>query len=154
MKVILNADVPELGHIGDLVNVKPGYARNYLLPNKLALEATTRNVKQLEHDRQRVDAKRRKEKMAAEELAKKLEQAQVRIVAKVGEENKLYGSVTTTMIAEQLTAKGFDIDKRKIQLDEPIKSTGVFTVAVKIHADINANVKVWVTAEEEPAAQA
>jgi large subunit ribosomal protein L9 len=148
MKVILNADVAELGAIGDIVNVKDGYARNFLFPKKLAVEATTRSVSRMAHEKQRIDAKRRREKMDAEELAKKLEGAQVRIAAKVGEEEKLYGSVTSAMVAETLQKLGFEIDKRKIQLADPIRTTGVFTVPVKVHQDVVANVKVWVAAEE------
>lgn len=149
MKVILSADVPELGEIGDVVTVKSGYARNYLLPKKLAELATSRNIKQLEHSKQKIEAKRRREKMTAEELAAKLGQAQVRILAKVGEEEHLYGSVTNAMIAQNLIDQGFEIDKRNIQMAEPIRSTGVFTVPVKVHKEVVAEVKVWVVADEE-----
>jgi large subunit ribosomal protein L9 len=148
MKVILNADVPNIGHIGEVVNVKDGYFRNYLLPKGLAVEATTRNVSRLDHEKQRIEAKRKREKGEAQDLAKKIEQAQVRIAAKVGEEEKLYGSVTAVMIAEKLAEAGIEIDKRKVLLAEPIRTTGVFTVAVKVHQDVTANVKVWVAAEE------
>ncbi len=148
MKVILNADVPNLGAIGDVVSVKDGYARDYLIPKKLAITATTRNMKELEHVKAVVDAKRRSEKLAAEELAKKVAKAQVHIIAKVGEEQRLYGSVTAAMIAEKLAEAGLDIDKRKIVLVDPIRTTGLFTVPVKVHAEITSEVKVWVKAEE------
>ncbi|HPM76710.1 MAG TPA: 50S ribosomal protein L9 [bacterium] len=148
MKVILNADVPGLGAIGNVVNVKDGYARNYLIPKKLAVTATTRNMKELEHMKAVIDAKRRSEKLAAEELAKKVAKTQVQIVAKVGEEQRLYGSVTAAMIAEKLAEAGLDIDKRKIVLVEPIRTTGLFTVPVKVHTEITSEIKVWVKADE------
>ncbi len=148
MKVILNVDVPDLGDLGDVVKVKDGYARNYLLPKGLAVEATTRNVARLAHEKQRIEAQRKRLKLEAQELAKKIEGAQIRILAKVGEEERLYGSVTVAMIAEKLAEKGLDIDKRKIQLAEPIRTTGVFTVNVKVHAEVIAPLKVWVAAEE------
>ncbi|MHA1568312.1 MAG: 50S ribosomal protein L9 [Alphaproteobacteria bacterium] len=150
MKVILSADVPELGAIGDVVNVKNGYARNYLFPKKLAEPATSRNLKQLEHTKARIEAKRRREKEEAEEIAKKLENTQVRITAKVGEEERLYGSVTVSMIAQELADQGLEIEKRHIHLAEPIRSTGVFTVPVRVHTDVTAEIKVWVVPEEEP----
>lgn len=148
MKVILNADVPDLGDLGDVVKVKDGYARNYLLPKGLAVEATTRNVARLAHEKQRIEAQRKRLKLEAQELAKQIESSQIRIAAKVGEDEKLYGSVTVAMIADKLVEKGLNIDKRKIQLAEPIRTTGVFTVNVKIHADVVAALKVWVAAEE------
>jgi len=147
MKVILNADVPGLGSIGDMVNVKDGYARNYLIPNGKALPATSRSVKQLDHQKQRIEAKRKREKEAAQQLARKIEQTQVRITAKVGEGERLYGSITPAMIAEALLAQGVEIDKRKVQT-EPIRSTGVFTVPIKVHQEVTAEVKVWVVPEE------
>jgi large subunit ribosomal protein L9 len=153
MKVILSKDVPDLGNIGDVVNVKDGYARNFLLPKKLAAPATTRNIKQLEHTKRVIEAVRQKEKMSAEELARRLAGVQVRIVAKVGEEQRLYGSVTTAQIAAELAAQGFEIDKRRIQLVEPIRATGVFTVPVKLHQDVVTELKVWVVGENEPPAE-
>ena len=148
MKVILNADVADLGAIGEVVNVKDGYARNFLIPKGLAVEASARNVARIDHEKTRIDAKRRRESTEAEALAKKIESTQIRISAKVGEEERLFGSVTNAMIADKLTEAGFDIDRRKILLADPIRSTGVFTVSVKVHHDVMANVKVWVTAEE------
>ncbi len=148
MKVILNADVAELGDIGEVVNVKDGYARNFLIPKGLAVEATTRSVTRLEHEKTRIDAKKKRDLADAEMLAKRIEGAQVRILAKVGEEERLYGSVTTAMIVAELEKAGLDIDKRKVQLADPIRTTGVFTVNVKVHQNVNANLKVWVTARE------
>ncbi|MDP8222143.1 MAG: 50S ribosomal protein L9 [Candidatus Lernaella stagnicola] len=148
MKVILSADVIDLGNIGEVVNVKDGYARNFLIPKGLAVEATTRNVARLQHEHTRIEAKMKRVMADAETLAKRIEQAQVRITAKVGEEERLFGSVTSAMIAEKLAEAGLDIDRRKIQLAEPIRTTGVFTVTVKVHRDVNAEVKVWVTAKE------
>ena len=166
MKVILSADVPDLGHIGDMVTVKDGYARNFLFPKGLAEPATSRNVKQLEHAKQRIEAVRKRERATAEELKERIEKASVTIKAKVGEHERLYGSVTTAMIADAINEQGFEIDKRKINLAEPIRSTGVFTVPIKIHQDVIAEVKVWVASEggeqrpmieiteEEPVAEA
>lgn len=149
MKVILNADVEELGHIGEIVNVKAGFARNFLIPKGLAVEATTRNVSRIEHEKQRIDAKARHDLADAEAFARRLGGVKVEIGAKVGEEERLYGSVTNAMIAEKIVAAGFDIDKRKIQLAEPIRTTGVFTVTIKVHQDVTAEVKVWVKPEAE-----
>lgn len=155
MKLILKEDVDKLGRMGDLVNVADGYARNYLLPRNLAAVATTRNINTLEHQKRVIADRIKKEKMAAEEEAKKIGAISVSIQAQVGEEGKLFGSVTSKDIAEAVAAQGFEIDKKKIVLEKPIKEVGSFTVPVKIHHDVTAQIKVEVVkaAEEAPAEQ-
>ena len=149
MKVILLEDVPDLGKTGDLVNVKDGYARNYLLPRKLAIAATPKNVKAFEHQKRLAEAKIRKKKSEAQSLAERIESISLTIPQKAGEEDKLFGSVTAMTIAEYLKdQEGIIIDKRKIELSEPIKRLGVYTVPVKIHPDVTANLRVWVVKEE------
>jgi large subunit ribosomal protein L9 len=148
MKVILKEDVDKLGRMGDLVNVADGYARNFLLPRNLAALATTKNIKSLEHEKRVIADRIKKEKMAAEEEAKKISAVSVSIPAQVGEEGKLFGSVTSKDIADAIAAQGFEIDKRKILLEKPIKEIGTFMVPVKIHHDITAQVKVEVVKAE------
>jgi len=154
MKVILREDVDKLGRMGDLVNVADGYARNYLLPRNLAALATTKNIKELEHQKRVIADRIKKEKTAAEEEAKKIGAVSVSIPAQVGEEGKLFGSVTSKDIAEAIAAQGFAIDKRKIVLEKPIKEIGTFMVPVKVHHDVTAQVKVEVVKAEEPQAEA
>jgi large subunit ribosomal protein L9 len=148
MKVILREDVDKLGRMGDLVNVADGYARNFLIPRNLAALATTKNIKSLEHEKRVIADRIKKEKMAAEEEAKKISAVSVSIPAQVGEEGKLFGSVTSKDIADAIAAQGFEIDKRKIQLEKPIKEIGTFMVPVKVHHDITAQVKVEVVKAE------
>jgi large subunit ribosomal protein L9 len=147
MKVILKEDVKNLGTIGSIVNVANGYARNYLIPLNLAVEARMKNVKALEHEKRMVEEKARKIKGANSDLAGKLSATAIVIPAKAGEEEKLFGSITSMDIAEALKAKGFEIDKKKIILDEPIKRLGSFTVNIKLHTDITAHVNVTVVPE-------
>src|SRR6266849_3252805 len=147
MEVILREHVDNLGRRGEIVKVAAGYARNYLLPRKLALLATDGNRKQIERERAKFDAKDADEKKVAEALGERMSGVQVVIARKVGETEALYGSVTSGDIAEALAAKGFDIDRRKVQLQEPIKKLGEFTVPVKLHRDVTTNVKVRVIAE-------
>ena len=147
MQVILNDDVPNLGEVGDVVNVADGYGRNYLIPRKLAMLATSRNVRQLEHTKRVVASKKAKMVRSAEDLAKKLRDVSVTIAKAVGEEDKLFGSVTNREIVDAINDKGFTIDKRQVHLKQAIKNLGVFTVDVKIHGEIVAPVKVWVVAE-------
>lgn len=148
MQVILREDVDNLGKIGDLVKVKPGYARNYLVPTKKAIEATPKNVKAMEHAKKMVSDRVRTLKKAATADADRIKSLAVTIKAKVGEEGKLFGSVTTMDIADAMQAQGVVIDKRKIMLEEPIKRTGDYTVPVKLHTDVVADLKVSVVAAE------
>jgi large subunit ribosomal protein L9 len=147
MEVILREHVDHLGRRGEVVKVADGYARNYLLPRKLALMATDGNRKQIEREREKLDAKDAEEKKVAEALGERMGGVQIVIVRKVGETEALYGSVTSADIAEALAAKGFDIDRRKVQLAEPLKKLGDFEVPVKLQRDVVATVKVKVAAE-------
>jgi large subunit ribosomal protein L9 len=147
MEVILREHVDNLGRRGELVKVADGYARNYLLPRKLALLATEGNKKQIERERAKLDAKDAEERKVAEAFAERLNAVEVIIARKVGETKALYGSVTTADIAEGLAAKGFDIERRSIQLAEPIKQLGEFEIPVRLNRDVTARVKVSVVAE-------
>jgi len=149
MKVVLRQDVDPLGERGQVVNVKPGYARNYLLPKKLALPATPGNLKTFELHRKVWAAKEAREVEGARSFAAKLSGITVTVTKKAGEHNTLFGSVTSSEVAELLLAKGFEIDRRKILLDDPIKTLGSHTVHVKIHRDVAAAVTVQVVAESE-----
>ncbi|MAT38798.1 MAG: 50S ribosomal protein L9 [Ectothiorhodospiraceae bacterium] len=151
MKVVLRQSISTLGEIGDIVSVKDGYARNYLLPRGMAYVATKGNLKVLDEEKRRLVAKQNKQLKDAEKIAAELEkhESAITIPMQVGEEDKLFGSVTKDMIAEKLEEKGFTIDKRKIEIDEPIKTLGIFTVNVRLHTTVYAKVKVWVTREEE-----
>jgi large subunit ribosomal protein L9 len=148
MQVILREDVDNLGKIGDLVNVKPGYGRNFLVPSKKAIEATPKNMKAMEHTRKMVSDRIRTLKKTAAADADRIKSLAITIKAKVGEEGKLFGSVTTMDIAEAMLAQGVTIDKRKIHLEEPIKRLGDYTVPVKLHTDVVADLKVSVIAAE------
>ena len=147
MEVILREHVEHLGDRGEIVKVADGYARNYLLPRKLALLATAGNKKQVERERAKFDAKEGEERKIAEAMAARLSSVEVVITRKVGETEALYGSVTTGDVAEALAAKGFDIDRRKLQLADPIKKLGDLEIPVKLHRDVTASVKVRVVAE-------
>jgi large subunit ribosomal protein L9 len=144
MEVILRQAVEKLGHTGDVVRVSPGYARNYLLPRGLAYPATPGNLKRLEQERTRLEAAESERRGAAEGLAARLEEVSLTFSARVGEEGKLFGSVTTADIAQQLESQGFHIEKRQIELHEPIKSLGVYRIPVRLHADVHPEIKVWV----------
>ena len=148
MQVILREDVDKLGKIGDLVKVADGYARNFLVPGKKAIEATPKNLNAMNHAKKMVADSLRKQKKEAAADADRIKGLVVTIKAKVGEEGKLFGSVTSMDIAEAVKAQGVVIDKRKIVLAEPIKRLGDFTVTVKLPADITADFKVSVIAEE------
>ena len=150
MEVILRDHVENVGKRGEVVKVADGYARNYLLPRKLALVATTGNLKQVERERVKLDAREAEEKSAAEAVAARLASIDVVISRRVGETEALYGSVTSADIAEALTAKGFDIDKRRIGLREPIKKLGEQTVPVKLHREVVVQLPVKVVAEGKP----
>ena len=147
MDVILREHVDNLGRRGEIVKVADGYARNYLLPRKLALLATEGNKKQIERERAKFDAKESDEQRAAEAIAERMANVEVVIARKVGETEALYGSVTTSDIAEALAAKGFELDRRKLQLAEPLKKLGQFDVPAKLHRDVTAMIKVRVVAE-------
>jgi large subunit ribosomal protein L9 len=145
LNVILQQDLSNLGKTGDLVKVRPGYARNYLLPKQLAAAATTKNINRLEHDKRAAAARAAKAKVAATELAAKIAATPVTLARKAGEGDKLFGSVTNAEIAAALKDKGIDLDRRKIELAEPIKSVGTYEVPVKLGYDVIATVKVEVT---------
>jgi large subunit ribosomal protein L9 len=148
MQVILREDVPNLGKSGDLVKVKPGYGRNYLIPQGLALAATTANVKQVEHHKKQIAAKNAKLQKDAQSMADRLGAIEVQIERQVGEENKLFGSVTTRDIEEALAEKGVKVDHRKIHLDEPIKTIGYQTVDVKLGQGVTGKIKVVVVPKQ------
>ncbi len=147
MNVLLRQDYEGLGEAGQEVKVKDGFARNFLIPQGIAFLANKQNRKRFENDQKQKSWKQEKEKLAAQELAKKLENVSCTISVQVGEEDKLFGSVTAQNIADSLKEQGFDVEKRKILLDEPIKALGIYTVNVKLHADVEGSVKVWVVKE-------
>ena len=147
MKVILKEDVKNLGIIGTVVDVANGYGRNYLIPRELAVEANPKNLKQFEHQKKIILIKADKIKESAKGLSEKISALSVVLEAKAGEEDKLFGSVTTMDIAEAISKQGFEIDKRKILLKEPIKRLGIYEVSVKVHQDVTATVKVEVKQE-------
>jgi large subunit ribosomal protein L9 len=147
MEVILREHVDNLGRRGEIVKVADGYARNYLLPRKLALLATAGNKKQVERERVKLDARELEERGAAERVAERIAGIDIVISRRVGETEALYGSVTSADIADALAAKGLEIDRRKLQLDEPIKRIGDFDVPVKLHREVSTTVKVRVVPE-------
>ena len=151
MEVILRDHVENLGRRGDVVKVADGYARNYLLPRKLALPATDANRKVVERQRKIADVKEAEERSGAEALAARLAAVEIVLSRRVGEQEHLYGSVTSADIADVLAEKGFEIDKRKISLADPLKAIGEFTVPVKLHRDVVAQLRVKVTPLETPA---
>ncbi len=150
MKVILRQNIESLGKMGEVVAVKDGYARNYLLPRGMAYVATKGNVQVLEQERRSLQVKQNRELKKAADIAAELEKHEnaITIAMQVGEEDKLFGTVTKEMIAEKLVEKGFSIDKRKIEIDEPIKVLGIYTVSAKLHAEVSAKIKVWVVRQE------
>ena len=149
MQVILKEDVEKLGQMGQVVEVKRGYARNFLIPRNLGMEATARNLSQLEHNKRIVTDKIKKVQKESQSLAQKLEQATVTLFHAAGEEDKLFGSVTSMEIAAALLEQGIEVDKRKIVLDEPIKRLGEYKAAVKLPAGVTANVTVKVEKKED-----
>ena len=147
VKVILRQNVPTLGNEGDIVGVKPGYARNYLLPKGLAFEATAAAMEQIEEERRRAESRAKKDYLEARRRAAQLEGVSLTFHARAGEEGKLFGSITAADIADRLNEQpeiDFEIDRHKIVLDEPIKALGVFSVPVRLHHDVQPEVKVWV----------
>jgi large subunit ribosomal protein L9 len=147
MEVILKEDVAKLGSRGDLVKVAAGYGRNFLLPRKLAIEATTGNKKVIEQMRAAAVRRSAKEKAQAEELSKQFDGLSVSFARRAGEQDQLFGSVTSSDIGDALEKKGFNVDRRKIQLHEPLKTLGEFTVPVKLHKDVSAHLKVVIERE-------
>jgi len=147
MEIILREHVEHLGNRGDIVKVAAGYARNYLLPRKLALQVTANNKRQIDREKKIADAREAEDRSQAEAIAQRLNQLEIEIARRVGENQALYGSVTTADIAQALLAKGFEIDKRKIQLEDPLKALGESSVPVKIHRDVTAQLRVKVVPE-------
>lgn len=149
MLVILRENVENLGRIGDMVKVSDGYARNFLLPRNLVVEADEANKARIEHERKSLEKKRLAQKSAALELSKKLGEISLTLTRKVGENDKLFGSVTNGDIAEALKAQGYaSIEKRMIQIDTPIKTVGVHPVTVRLEPEVEGTVKVWVVKDE------
>jgi large subunit ribosomal protein L9 len=147
MKIILRADIDRLGKIGEVVNVAPGFARNYLIPKKLAYSANAGNLKRIEFEKRRAEQVSLRELEETRKLAAKMKDLSLTFQVKVGEEERLYGSVTAADISEEAAKQGFDIDRRKVVLDEPIKQLGVYTVGVRLHPEVIAEIKVWVVKE-------
>lgn len=151
MEVILKEDVPKLGSRGDVVKVAAGYGRNYLLPKKLAIEATAANKAVIEQMKAAAVRRLAKEKGDAELLAKQFEGVSLLFTRKAGENDQLFGSVTSADIAQELENRGFNIDRRKIEVDQPLKSVGEFAVAIKLHREVSVQVKVTIAKEAEAA---
>jgi large subunit ribosomal protein L9 len=147
MRIVLRQDIDKLGKRGEVVRVAPGYGRNYLLPKQLALPATPGNLKRVELERRSLDVKRVRERGEAEQLAERLSRLSCTVARKVGENDTLYGSVTNADVAAFLEKEGLAIDKRKIVLEEPIKALGIYSVPVRLHPEVTAEVKVWVVKE-------
>lgn len=147
MKVILRKEHEKLGNIGDVIDVKDGYARNYLLPRNIAFPATPGSMQALEEEKKQADRRVSKELKSSEKLAAELEKVSITIQMQVGEDEKLFGSVTSQMIADSLKEKGFTVDKRIIDIEEPIKALGIYNVSVKLHQNVTGKVKLWVVRE-------
>ncbi len=147
MQVILRTRMPNLGEAGEVVTVKPGYGRNFLIPQGLAYEATDASRRQIERDHAQVAAREAQTLTAARERAAKLDGISLTFNARAGQEGRLFGSITSGDIAEKLAEQGVEIDRRQIELDEPIKALGVFTVPVRLHTDVRPELKVWVIQE-------
>lgn len=147
MKIILRQNHEKLGAIGEVVSVKDGYARNYLIPRGIAYEATRGSLQQLEEEKKTATRRSDREKKNAEALAAEVEKISLTIKMKVGEDDKLFGSVTSQQIAELLAAKNITLDKRSIELEEPLKALGTFEVPVKLSAGVSSKIKVWIVRE-------
>lgn len=148
VKLILRQSVPSVGEAGEIISVKPGFARNYLIPQGMAIIATEAKIKEVAHHKRVVEEKLAKELKDLQAVQKKVEALDLVIKRKVGEEGKLFGSVTSAQLAELLAENGFEIDRRRIELAEPIKTAGEHSFGVKLHRDLTAQVKVTVSAEE------
>lgn len=151
MEIILVEEMPNLGEVGDIVSVKPGYARNFLFPRGFAIPANERQKRRVAHDRQQLEARVNKLREAASGEAEKLAKVSLTIEKAAGENGKLFGSVTTMEIEAMLRAQGFEIDRRRIVLGEPIKALGDSTIEIKLHRDVRANIKVSVVAQSTEA---
>ena len=147
MQIILKEDIHNLGKGGELVTVKPGYGRNYLIPQGKAVIATARSVAQLEHEKKLIAARNSKLLKDAQSIADRLAQIEITVERKVGSEDKLFGSVTTRDIEEALAVKGVKVDKKHVHLAEPIKSLGIYTVEIKLSPEVTGKVKLWVVAK-------
>lgn len=147
MKVILRQNLEALGKIGDVVDVKDGYAQNFLFPRGIAYAAVKGNIRALEEEKKAMEKRNQQDLKTAESFAAVLENVSVTIPVQVGEEDKIFGTVTTQMIADALKEKSHDIDKRKIEIEEPIKALGIYAVNVKLHPSVSAKIKVWVVRE-------
>jgi len=147
VRLILNQDVPALGSIGDLVTVKGGFARNYLIPRGFAVVANERNKAELDHQIKILEKKRAEQLGEAKKLAAQIEKASVTVAKQVGEEEKIFGSVTTAELEELLAAEGIKVDRRNITVLEEVKKVGVYSAEVKLHAEVSAKFKVWVVAQ-------
>lgn len=147
MKVVLRKDLETLGTAGQIVNVKDGYARNFLIPRGIAFEASSKNLSLVDEAKRQAEHRQAREQKVAEDLKEKLSQVSITATVSVGEEDKVFGSVTTQEIARLLGEKGFEIDRRKIMLDEPIKMLGVFEIPIKLHSKVEAKIKLWVVKE-------
>jgi len=144
MEVILNQDIEKLGKAGTVINVKPGFARNFLIPNGLALLSTTANLKKVDQEKQRKTSQIDKAKKEYEELKERLEGLSLTMPVLTQEEDKIYGSVSANDIVQALKDEGFDIDKHSLILDEPIKSLGIYEIPLKLHPEVSAKIKVWI----------
>lgn len=151
VKVILRQDIDKLGAAGEIVAVKPGFARNYLLPRGFAFEATSANMRALEEERSKAEAKSKRDYLEARRRASQLEGVSLTFHARAGEESKLFGSITSGDIADRLNSEqglDFEVDRRAIELDEPIKALGVFSVSIRLHSEVKPEIKVWVIKAE------
>ncbi len=147
MKVILRKEHEKLGDVGAVVEVKDGYARNYLIPMGVAYPASEGSMRALDEEKKQAERRKAKDLKANEKLAAEIEKVSITLQMKVGEDEKLFGSVTSQMIADSLKEKGFDLDKRVIDLEEPIKALGIYNVNIKLHQNVTGKVKVWVVRE-------
>ncbi|SDL18178.1 large subunit ribosomal protein L9 [Maridesulfovibrio ferrireducens] len=144
MKLILRADIDSLGRLGDIVSVKAGYGRNYLIPQGFAMPASAANLKQFELEKRKLQEQADNLRTQAEGLRDRLAKVEVKVEVRVGEGDKLYGSVTAANVAEALVEQGFDLDRRKILLSDPIRSLGTFTIEVKLHPEVRGEIKLTV----------
>jgi large subunit ribosomal protein L9 len=147
MQIVLLEDVPTLGRAGDTLKVSDGYGRNYLIPRKKAILATDKNIKNLEHQKRQIQQQLGNRKKDAERMAEQIEKLSCTFAKTVGESGKLFGSVTSMEIENYLKENGIDVDRKKILMEEPIKNLGMFTIPIKIHPEVTANLKVWVVQE-------